>query len=162
MSYSKEIEPGSIYKVTLDDTRCALLQFLCVDASQLWSDVVRVFEGTFPIDISNATTDMALLPVAFETHTSIMSGVKMRAWKFIGIAPTVERAKTIYRLSEDYGNPEVKFSRRWYVWYPNENKRFVGELDGETRLAEIGTATSPHSIIHRILTGERTHWYPAG
>jgi hypothetical protein len=162
MKYAKKVAPGTIYKIILDNDRCAFLQFLCVDSTLLWADVLRVFEGTYARTVVIPASEVAQLPVAFEIHSSVWSGLKSKMFEYIGIASVHERERTLYRSSEDYGNPEVRFSKRWDIWFPNEKKQFVGSLDERTRQAELGRIYGPIHIADKIETGEWTHWYPDG
>ena len=156
------IQIGTLYKVLLGDETFAVMQFVGTDSSQLWSDVVRIFAEIFPLDARSEDVTSRNLTTRFETHTSLAAGEKLKLWSRLGAAPIDEDLQTLYRVSDDSGDPNVKRSVRWRVWSPNEEKRFVGALTDETRTAEIGTVTNPHSLLHRIQTGQRTHFYPDG
>lgn len=156
------IQIGTLYKVILGDGTFAVMQFVGTDGSQLWSDMVRVFAETFPVDTRPEDVIATNFTAKFEAHTSLAAGAKLKLWSRLGVAPIDRQQRTLYRVSDDSGDPSVRRSVRWRVWSPNEEKRFVGALNDETRKAEIGTVTNPHSLLHRIKTGERTHFYPDG
>jgi hypothetical protein len=66
----------------------------------------------------------------------------------------------LFRDSDDYGDPSVRVSERWYVWKPNEPVRTVGRLTGNLRNAEIGVVLPPSSVVERIRTGMYGIQYP--
>lgn len=64
----------------------------------------------------------------------------------------------LFRSSSD--DPKTKISDNWWIWKVNEQQQYVGKLEGENRLAEIGSIISPDSIVYRINTGKYDFVYP--
>lgn len=87
-------------------------------------------------------------------------GVKYGFWRKIGSVKPKDIPDIMFRDSEDYGNPETRISKRWWVWTVNGEQRYVGKLIGEHVNSEIGIVISPDSIVYRMKNGKYDFIYP--
>jgi hypothetical protein len=157
---TKKIVVGDVFEVQLDHSSRRYFQYVADDASQLHSNVVRVFRGTFrfdePLDICRVISG----EIDFYIHVLLPIGLKLKAWRKCGNAPAPADHKVLFRDSSDYGNPKIKISRNWFVWKINGPHEDVGELTPKFQNAEIGIVVQPASVIHRMRTGKYDFLYP--
>jgi hypothetical protein len=90
----------------------------------------------------------------------LLAGTKQGLWHKVGFRRVNRTFPMLFRDSEDYGNPSVRVSERWYVWQPNEPFQLVGRLTGDLRNAEPGVVVPPDCVIERIRTGKYGIQYP--
>ncbi|HEX8350278.1 MAG TPA: Imm26 family immunity protein [Hymenobacter sp.] len=152
------LKTGDIFLVHLPDHEKRYFQYIGNDQVQLNSDLIRVFIKTDNTCIS--LEDIVGSSIDFHAHVSIRLGFKMSCWSKIGNAPIAAAAAPLFRTSDDYGNPEVKNSSKWSVWYPNEERVYVGKLPLEYQSAEIGVVVAPMFIVERITKGKYNFFYP--
>lgn len=151
---------GDVFFVKLDDVSKKYFQYVTNDLSQLNSDVIRVFEKIYPIDVEFNVDDVINGKVEFYAHTSVNAGVKRRMWQRIGRAPYPREIDVLFRDSRDYGNPNILYSEQWYVWRINEAFCYIGKLKKEYHNSEVGIIISPDCIVHRMQTGKYDFFYP--
>jgi hypothetical protein len=65
-----------------------------------------------------------------------------------------------FRISADYGNPEIRTSSEWYVWKINGKMEKTNDKMGLEK-AEIGTVINPKAVFERIENGNYRFFYPA-
>ena len=152
---------GDILSVRLDDSSKKYMQYIISDLTQLNSDVIRAFKKVYPISENPDLTDIIKGEVDFYAHCVTKSGIKLGLWELIGnIAEVGDTENILFRDSSDYGNPEIKVSRNWWVWTINSEQKKVGILEGENRKAEIGIVIRPISIVYRMQMGKYDFKYP--
>lgn len=157
----KSTKIGDIFEVKISNTEKKYMQYIVSDLTQLNSDVVRVFSKSYGIDESPDNEQIISDDVDFYAHCSTKLGIKMNAWYLYGnIQDVGTYSDIIFRDSEDYGNPQIKVSDRWYVWHVNEGFRNVGKLVGENRNSYIGIVFSPNSMLEYIRHGVYQGIYP--
>ena len=66
----------------------------------------------------------------------------------------------MFRMSSDYRNPTIQFSKEWYVWKVGEKMRYVGVPTGEEVGYPIGVVVAPHDVKERMFTGVDAFVYP--
>lgn len=159
------IKIGDLFKVSLGDKKWRVFQFISKDATQLNSDVIRVFDkeytGELPLDFDGIVSD----DVDFYAHCFLKVGIKMGFWEKIGSSPKLgETSRILFRDTNDSGSKpgeQILISQNWFVWNINDNEfTHVGELKGKLKNSEIGIVINPQSIVHRIKTGEYDFFYP--
>src|SRR5205085_1472171 len=125
-------------EVAMDASSRRFFQYVADDSTQLHSNVIRVFRETYDaaseVDLARITSGT----IDFHVHVLLPIGVKEKSWKKIGHAPPPAKLDIIFRSSEDYGDPTVKISKKWYVWNVNGPHETVGELRPKYQSAEIG------------------------
>lgn len=151
---------GDVFSVDLDQNTKKYFQYVANDFTQLNSDVIRAFRKPYPVNASSDLADVVRDEVEFYAHSMVNLGVKMGFWEKVGRASDVGKVGVLFRRSDDYGNPEVKISHKWYVWRINEEFVHVGKLEGENQKAEIGIVINPQWIVHRMRTGTYDFVYP--
>jgi hypothetical protein len=154
------LRPGDIFEAQLENAKARFFQYVGNDATQLQSNVVRVFAKEYASDVSAEVVDPSRDETQFVAHVMLNLGIKHKFWKRVGHASYVEPAEVLFRDSSDYGNPEVKISRNWWIWKMNAPQVFVGPLTGRYRDAEIGIVVPPDSLVHRMRTGRYDFVYP--
>ncbi|MCW3122410.1 MAG: hypothetical protein JWQ38_1902 [Flavipsychrobacter sp.] len=151
---------GDIFSIKIDSHSKKYIQYIISDATQLNSDVIRVFRTKYPIESIPDLKEVAKGEVEFCVHCVTKLGITLGYWQTEGNVNDVGGTEGIlFRDSSDYGK-KITFSDNWWLWTINQDQRFVGKLFGENRKAEIGIVVSPDSIVHRIKTGEYDFAYP--
>lgn len=84
----------------------------------------------------------------------------MGLWKKVGKVIELGNQDIVFRDTNDYGQPEIKVSERWYVWQMNQPFERVGKLPEKYRKSEIGVIVPPDSILERLKTGKYHFVYP--
>jgi hypothetical protein len=152
---------GSIYSVEVDGDRVHYFWDVGTDHSQLGSALIVVFRRSYPKSATPDFDEIVTDDVDFYCHATVLVGKTMGRWSKAGFRPVTKTFPMLFRDSNDYGNPAVRVSERWYVWEPNQPFRDVGRLTGDLTKAEIGVVLSPDSIVSRIRTGVYDMFYPA-
>ncbi len=159
------VKVGDVFAVSLNETSKKYFQFITNDSTQLNSDVIRVFQESYPIADGFDPLQIIKGKVEFYAHVVIKWGLKMQLWEKVGNANEVGPLNIHFRITSDYGHKAgekpVRISSRWYVWQPNDPQfTFVGTLQGEHRNADWGVVVNPQSIVHRIKTGSYNMAFP--
>lgn len=79
-------------------------------------------------------------------------------WYKVGRISFEEDVNVLFRTYDEDGY--VPVSKRWLVWKINQPMKFVGELRGENRNAEIGLVINPDEIFERIKSGAYKTRFP--
>lgn len=156
----KRIRLGDLFRVRVDQSTDGYFQYVVDDVTQLSSQVVRVFAKTATDPGASDPESVAAGDVAFHAHVMLRDGLKRGFWEFVGHADPPALDGILFRDSGDYGRPEVKISRDWYVCRPNQEQHRVGALEPPLQVAEIGVVIPPESLIHRIRHGKYDFVYP--
>ena len=152
---------GDIFSVTISNTEKKSFQLIAFDQTQLNSDVIRVFRKGYGVDVKPELDVIVADDTEFYSHCSCDLGIKHNFWDKAGNTKNVGRTDHIlFRDTPDYGNREIKISEKWWVWKINEPQKFVGKLEYENCLAEIGLVFAPQRILNRIKTGSYSIPYP--
>jgi hypothetical protein len=151
---------GDLFRVRLDDSTSAYFQYVVDDATQLRSQVVRVFRGISTTSGTFDASSVALGSVGFHAHVMLMQGLKQGCWEAFGHADAPDPDEILFRDSGDYGRPGITTSRDWYIWHPNEPQQHVGTLAPAYQSAEIGVIVPPDSLVYRIRNGSYDFAYP--
>jgi hypothetical protein len=150
---------GDIFSVKIDKSNKKYFQLVTFDLTQLNSDVIRVFEKAYPLNANPDLSEIVKSDVDFYAHCVTKLGVKMGYWEKTGNTNNIgDFDNVLFRSTGD--DPQTKVSHNWWIWKINEEQRHIGELEGENRLAEIGSVMPPDSIVHRMQTGEYDFVYP--
>jgi hypothetical protein len=152
MKRSKNTAIGDVFQVRLENDTKRYFQHIVSDLSQLNSDVIRVFKTAYPGDARLTLSEIVSDEVDFYAHCVTLAGVKLGFWDLVGNLPETGDVKSVtFRSSDEIG---AKTSAKWWLWKVNEEPRFVGSLEGEDQLAEIGIVASLQTLVRRIKTGE--------
>lgn len=159
------INTGSVFAATLGNGKKKFFQFVCLDITQLNSEVIRVFETEYSAEEVPDLESIVNGKVEFYAHVMIRYGAKLGLWEKVGNASAPDRVPVWFRGTPDYGRklgePPVQVSGKWWVWKVGEPRIFVGRITGEHRLAEIGLVVTPCEVLARMETGAYTFEYPA-
>jgi Immunity protein 26 len=151
---------GDVFEVALGNGQVGYFQYVAVDMSQLQSAVIRAFARLYDEGNRQDLAAIVANKVSFHAHVLLKSGYTLKIWHKVGNAPAPTEIDVLFRNSGDYGNPEIKISKDWYVWRINEPFRHVGALTPEYQSAEIGVVKAPQEIAARMLTGRYKFVYP--
>ncbi len=135
-------------------------QYVADDATQLNSHVVRVFREMYDLNEPIGACSITDGEIDFHAHVLIGVGLKQHLWRKIGHAQSPDNLDVLFRDTNDYGNPEIKVSRNWYVWKINRPFHKVGALEAQYKEAEIGVVVPPDSLIYRMRNGKYDFVYP--
>jgi hypothetical protein len=156
----RRIIKGDVFSVKFEDGTVKYFQYVADDTTQLNSSVIRAFKHRYRADEVVDIKKIVKGEVEFFAHVFLRVGLKLGYWDKVGHASEVGKVDVWFRDSEDYGNPEVKRSEKWYVWKINEPFMDIGKLEGKYRDAEIGVVVAPENIVQRIRTGKYSFKYP--
>lgn len=151
---------GDVFEVRLTDASFGYFQYVSDDSEQLGSAVIRVFSGVFSKGANEELPSILSLPIHFHAHVFLKSGVALNVWRKIGSSKAPRDLRLLFRASNDYGNPDIKISIDWDVWYLGEARQKVRILSKEQRDAERGEVINPKSIANRMRTGSYDGPYP--
>jgi hypothetical protein len=156
---------GDIFSVKLDGSGKKYFQLIAFDLRQLNSDVIRVFKKVYLPDDKPNLSQIISDEVEFYAHCVTRVGLKLDLWEKIGNLEEVGNlTQILFKDTDDYGSKpgeQIAVSKKWYVWRINDQDfKFVGELKGNNRLAEIGVVINPLQIVERIKTGKYSFVYP--
>jgi Immunity protein 26 len=160
MSTRVRLKIGDVLEVPLAEGKVGYVQYIADDTSMLDSYVIRVFHGEYDATKAPEASDVVSSDVAFYAHVFLKLCIKYGHWKKVGSAPVPGRIDVLFRGCWDYGNSDIKVSRRWYIWRINEPFRDIGALTLEYEKAEIGSVLPYLSIVERMLTGSYTLGLP--
>ncbi|ELY7246275.1 Imm26 family immunity protein [Acinetobacter baumannii] len=149
---------GDVFVVKLENGRKKYFQLVVFDLTQLNSDVIRVFKTSYSEDNNCNLSEIINDEVDFYAHCVTKWGIQLGFWEKVGKSLEVGNNDVLFRSSSD--DPKTKISDNWWIWKVNEQQQYVGKLEGENRLAEIGSIISPDSIVYRINTGKYDFVYP--
>ncbi len=152
---------GDIFVVKISDEESKYFQYIANDMSQLNSSVIRAFKTGYSNDKIPSLEDIVSDTVDFYAHVSLRNGIEDGLWEKIGKSSKIGALNILFRDSEDYGNPEIKISKNWYVWKINEDYIDIGKLEGEYIKADIGVIVLPEDVVDRMKTGQYHFFYPS-
>jgi len=159
------INAGSVFVASLGNGKKKYFQFICLDITQLNSEVIRVFEGEYPAEALPDLDTIISAKVEFYSHIFIRLGAKLDLWDKVGNTEVPNSVPVWFRTADDYGRkvgePPIMVSNRWWVWKVGKERKFVGRLPNEYKSAEIGLVFPPDEIIERMKTGRYSIEYPA-
>lgn len=157
---SQKLVVGDVFEVRMDALTKRLFQYVATDASQLNSHVVRVYKKPYGL---NELPDLRAVingGVDFHAHVLLGIGIKQKLWQKVGHEQPLGAVDVLFRDTNDYGNPEIKVSRNWYVWTVNAPFEKVGEFRPKYEAAEVGVVVPPDSLIYRMRNGKYDFVYP--
>ena len=158
---AKNTRIGDIFCVTFNNGTKKYLQYIASDMTQLNSDVIRAFKKSYPVDDDPDPSTIVEDEVDFYAHCVTKWGIELGFWTKVGNIQDVGNLDHIlFRSSSDDGDPDIKISKKWWIWKINEDQEYIGNLKGEYRNAEIGSVIPPDSIVHRMRTGKYDFVYP--
>lgn len=149
---------GDVFVVKLENGRKKYFQLVVFDLTQLNSDVIRVFKTSYSEDNNCNLSEIINDEVDFYAHCVTKWGIQLGFWEKVGKSLEVGNNDVLFRSSSD--DPKTKISDNWWIWKVNEQQQYVGKLEGENRLAEIGSIIPSDSIVYRINTGKYDFVYP--
>ncbi|MDC5330121.1 immunity 26/phosphotriesterase HocA family protein [Acinetobacter baumannii] len=149
---------GDVFVVKLENGRKKYFQLVVFDLTQLNSDVIRVFKTSYSEDNNCNLSEIINDEVDFYAHCVTKWGIQLGFWEKVGKSLEVGNNDVLFRSSSD--DPKTKILDNWWIWKVNEQQQYVGKLEGENRLAEIGSIIPPDSIVYRINTGKYDFVYP--
>lgn len=151
---------GDIFEIDLGGGNKAYMQYVANDETQLGSEVIRVFKRRYsPGDVFDPA-QIVDDEVEFFAHTFVSSGINEGLWSNVGNVSRLGKINVLFRDSDDYGDPEVEISEKWFVWKIGKKTKFVGRLSGKYKDSEIGVVIPAEFIVERIAKGEYQFTYP--
>lgn len=161
MSRTVKVNCGDIFEVTLSDSKRGYFQLLMTDETQLSSEVVRAFDFVCDSNETIQAKDLVKHPVKFHTHVDIKLGTRLGIWEKIDNFKIEDDFQPPwFRASDDYGDPEIRISKRWYVWQAGIREKKVRRLSKDQTLFDIGVLIAPAEIVQMIETGKSDYFYP--
>lgn len=155
-------KPGVIFEVRLDNGTKGYFQFVTLDITQLNSEVIRIFSRRYAAGEQPGAEVIVDDTVQLYAHLTINIGLKREYWKRYGYRPVEDTfVRPWFRTSQDYGNPAIKVSRRWWIWELGEDQQYVGELNARQTQFDIGVVYAAKEIPEIMLTGKSSYFYPS-
>ena len=151
---------GDVFEIDLGSDSKAYMQYIANDATQLGSEVIRVFETRYAVDDLPDPREIVDGTVEFHAHAFVHLGAKEGLWSKVGNVQNLGKLDVLFRDTDDYGNPEVAVSEKWYVWKIGKRIKAVGKLTGRYQEAEIGVVIPAEYVVERIQMGEYQFVYP--
>lgn len=147
---------GDIFEVETRFHQKAYFQYIMRDLKELNGDVIRVFQTRYPRDKTIPLEVIVNNEVEFYVHTSVSPGARDGLWRKVGYVKVPEDIeRPCFRGTRDEGNPEIKVSKRWYIWRANDEKStYVGEFLPKYHHCDKGGIYPPFAIVNRIDTGD--------
>lgn len=152
---------GDIYVVNLSGGKKKYFQHIANDIEQLDSNVIKAFKSEYNAEDNPLLEELAMDEVDFYIHIILKIGLKLKRWEKVGKAKVVGSCDIFFKSTNDYGNPEIKVSKDWWVWKLNGEKKYVGKLTGKYKEAEIGVVVNPDDVLERMETGKFSFFYPS-
>lgn len=142
------IRIGDVFCVECHDYK-VFFQYVAIDATQLNSQVIRVFHKKYDINSNPSIEEIIKNKVDFYAHTVINIGVCKELWYKMGSCKDLGDINHIYfRLLHSAKE------NNWYVWRINEPTITIGELTEEYRLYDFGWIYACQNVIKRIKEGK--------
>jgi len=157
---SRNLVVGDVFEVRMNDSTKRFFQYMANDETQLNSDVVRVFRKAYGMNESPDLLSVTKGDVDFHAHVFLGIGIKQQFWKKVGHEQPPSDVDVLFRDTNDYGDPDIKVSKNWYVWRVNGPFKDVGELRPRYEEAEIGVVVPPDSLLYRMRNGQYDFVYP--
>lgn len=154
----ERLKIGDVFSVMIDEKNKKYFQYIGNDATQLNSEVIRVFRGIYSIDNRLDLLEVSKSEVDFYAHCILKLGTKLGYWNKVGNIGVNEKVNVLFRSSSD--DPRIKISKNWWLWRINEKQIKIGELKGDDQKADIGSIIPPDSLVYRMKTGGYDFIYP--
>jgi hypothetical protein len=140
------------------------MQFIADDIQQLNSSVLRVFKSIHVYDLGYNPSLLKNDEEEFCMHvTDIKRGEKEGLWRKIANEKVFKSdVDVFFKGTFDMGNPEVKLSKKWYVWRLGEDHSHeVDYRDGILDKAYIGLIVPPIDVYEMANNGGKlSGFYP--
>lgn len=82
--------------------------------------MIRGFKRIYPINIPVDLVEIVKEKVEFYSHCVTRFGIELGYWEFVGNNKDVGEFSHIwFRDSDDFDNPDVEISQKWWVWRIN-------------------------------------------
>jgi hypothetical protein len=148
------IKAGDIFEIPLEEIgKKKFLQYIFSDKEILGGDLVRVFELEANAEDKIDITDIVKSGIKFYAHTMIKIGFKFTNWTKLGNV-VIEKNFEIptFRYSEDYGNPNIEKSYKWWLRKGNE-RIFLKELSKKYEELPYDSVIHPVAFTKMIKLG---------
>ena len=143
---------GNIYEVKMKDGKYAYFQYLGEHSTQLYGDVIRVFESRY---LQRPSVETIVRDrVEFYMHTFIKLGVKTGYWEKIGHSDEIGSLDIWFKVDKSYclaTEEDKNFNCYWEVWAFNKPRRFIGKLPEKYHLASEGFLDPPSLVVQQII-----------
>ena len=151
---------GDVFEIALRENCKVYMQYVANDVTQMESEVIRVFSRRYASNEVVEVEDIVDDDVAFHAHTFVHLGAKEGRWTKIGNSQKLGKLDVLFRGSDDYGNPDVDVSEKWYVWKLGKTAKSIGKLKEKYQSLEYGYVIPAEFIIERIETGKYQFVHP--
>ena len=150
---------GYIYCVEIEARYKIFLQYIAIDSTQLYSQVLRVFATRYPMDYIPDINEITEGSIAFYTHIyNLSDAIREGVWYKVGKHSDVGNLEDVcFRGCQDVDGKTMKPRFHWYVWKINQDTRDVGEELPKEYLKMDDGAVYPYEwITEKIKTGKYT------
>lgn len=142
---------NDVFEVELPDCK-RYFQFLQIDTSWLYGDVIAIFSNKYDISESPDVNDIVKGPVEYYCHTSVNCGVKLGMWKKYGNAPSYTDMSAIY--FRNFTESLFEGKGHWHIWRVNEKLQSFDKIPEQFRDSYVTYLFSPYSVDHKIRYGK--------
>ncbi len=156
---------GDIFSVRTDQLTVKFFQYVGNDLTQLSTDVIRVFNARYDINLTHDLSKVIKTDIEFYAHCVIKWGIRRNLWQKVGYSEEIGEVDIYFRGTNDYGrkigDESIKKSENWYVWKINDEKfTGIGILEKKFQNADIGLLVNPDDIVNRMKFGQYSFEYP--
>ena len=81
---------GDIFLVTINESEKKYFQLIAFDMTMLNSDVIRVFDKSYPVNVSPDLNEIIVDKIDFYAHCGCNIGIKLGFWKGLEMSQTLE------------------------------------------------------------------------
>lgn len=150
---------GYVYCAEIEGQYKTYLQYIAIDSTQLYSQVLRVFETKYPIDYIPDINEIIKGRVSFYTHTyNLSEAIRDGVWYKVGKHSDVGNLEDVYfKGCQDVDGKTMLPRFHWYIWKINQEEMDVGEeLPEMFIMADEGSVYPYEWIEEKIRTGKYT------
>lgn len=152
-------KPGKLFSVNTPNG-LRFFQYLGDDSSQLNSNLIAVFNGTFQAMEDASPAAIKASGVAFYAHVLLKLGLKLDVWKPHLEAEVISYGDVWFRGSPDYGNPAIKETSTWWLWRANQKRITIHGRSDDLVNSHVGVVVTPSAIVDRMESGVYAFFYP--
>lgn len=152
-------KPGKLFSVNTQNG-LKFFQYLGDDATQLGSNLIAVFNGTFRGMEDASPAAIKASGVAFYAHVLLKLGLKLDVWKPHSDADVISFTDVWFRDSPDYGNPAIKETGTWWLWRANQKRVTIHGRSDDLVNSHVGVVVTPGDVVKRMESGVYAFFYP--
>jgi hypothetical protein len=147
------IQVGDVFEIPLGDGMKCYMQYVGKDATQLYSEVIRVFKKKYAESECIKVEDVVLGEISFYIHVlSVKSGVDTGLWNRVGNNKSLTGINPLFKSPNDIETKKIV--ERWHVWEINKPWKDVTSPSKLLEESFMGSIVfNCISVVEKIKTG---------